>query len=169
MNKFGVTEEALRRWLENSENIVVAGIGNELRRDDFVGVEVVRGLKDKVSRRVMLIETETVPESYIEQITKFNPTHILLIDAGLLGLQPGDFKFLKSSKALGSPTSAISTHILPLRVFCEYLERTIRAKIAFIIVQPKRTDFGKGLGQEVGRAAEKLGKTLLEILPKLST
>lgn len=169
MNKLRFTEKALRSWLENSENIIVAGIGNELRRDDFVGVEVIRGLKDKVSKRVMLIDTETVPESYIEQITTFDPTHILLIDAGLLGLEPGDSKFLESSDALGPPTSAISTHILPLKVFCEYLEKTTRAKIAFIVVQPERTDFGRGLSQEVGRAAEKLEKTLLEILPRTST
>jgi hydrogenase 3 maturation protease len=165
VNKESNIENALRKWLENADKIVVVGIGNELRRDDFVGVEVVRSLKDRVSKRVMLVESETVPESFIEPITRFNPTHIMIIDAGLLGLKPASVKFLESSKALGPFTGAISTHTLPLRIFCEYLEKTINANIALIIVQPKRTDFGERLSREVGEVAERLEKMLLEILP----
>ena len=164
MNEFGGVEDALRKWLKNAGRIIVVGIGNELRRDDFVGVEIVRGLKGKVSKHVMLIESETVPESFIEPITKFNPTHVLLIDAGLLGLKAGDTKFVESSKAFGSSTTAISTHALPLKIFCEYLEKTVGAKITLIIMQPKITDFGEGLSIEVGKAAKKLKKILLKVL-----
>ena len=164
MGKYGEVKDELQKWLMNAAKIVVVGIGNELRRDDFVGVKVVKGLRGKVSKRVMLIESETVPESFIEPITKFNPTHILLIDAGLLGIEPGDAKFLESSKVLDPSTVAVSTHALPLRIFCEYLEKTLGAKIALLIVQPKRTDFGEGLSVEVGKAAEELEKILLEIL-----
>ncbi len=156
-------ESKLHRWLKNAEKVVVVGIGNELRRDDFVGVEVVRGLKGKTPKHVMVIESETVPESFIEAITKFNPSHIILIDAGLIGLKPGEMKFLESTDVLGPPTSAISTHALPLRIFCEYLERTIKTKIALLIVQPKRSDFGEGLSSEVEKTAEKVKTTLLKI------
>lgn len=164
MGRAGNVKDALRKWLRNVEKIVVVGVGNELRRDDFVGVEIVRGLMSKVSKRVMLIESETVPESFIEAITEFNPSHILIIDAGLLGLEPGDARFLESSEVLGPSTGAISTHALPLRIFCEYLEETIGAKIALIIVQPKRTDFGEGLSVKVGEVSEKLKTALVEIL-----
>ncbi len=164
MNELRGVEVALRKWLKNAKRIVVVGIGNELRRDDFVGVEIVRGLKGKVSKNVMLIESETVPESFIEPITRFNPTHVLLIDAGLLGLKPGDAKLAESSKVLGPSTAAISTHALPLRIFCEYLEKTAAAKIALIIIQPKVTDFGESLSVEVEMAAEKLKKILLKVL-----
>jgi len=116
---------------------------------------------------VMLVESETVPESFIEAITEFDPTHVLLIDAGLLGLEPGDAKFVESSKVLGPSTVAISTHALPLRIFCEYLEKTAGAKIALIIMQPRITDFGEGLSVEVEMAAEKLKRTLLKFLSSL--
>ncbi len=156
--------DALRKWLENAKKVVVVGVGNELRRDDFVGVEIVRDLKGKVPNRVMLVESETVPESFIDQIIEFNPTHILIIDAGLLGLEAGQARFMESAEALGPTPSAVSTHTLPIRIFCEYLERTLGARIAMIIVQPKQTDFGEGLSTEVRRTAEQLKKTLLEIL-----
>ena len=164
MSDYETVEKTLQKWLKNAEKIVVVGIGNELRRDDFVGVKVVRGLKGKTPKNVMVVESETVPESFIETIVKFNPSHIILIDAGLLGLRPGEMKFLESTGALGPPTAAISTHALPLRVFCDYLERTINTKISLLIVQPKGTDFGEGLSSEVEKTAEKLKTTLLEIL-----
>jgi len=164
MNEYVSVKDAVRKWLKNAEKIVVVGVGNKLRRDDFVGVEIVRGLKGKVSRHIMLIESETVPENSMECITKFKPTHILIIDAGLLGLEPGEAKFVKSSKMLGSPTVAISTHALPLRIFCEYLKRAIDATIALIIIQPQRTDFGEGLSNRVEGTAEELKKTLIAAL-----
>ncbi len=157
-------ESMLRKWLRNARKLVVVGIGNELRRDDFVGVKIVRNVRENTSDRVMLIESETVPESFIDTITKFRPTHILIIDAGLLGLAPASVKFLESSEALGPITTTISTHALPLRLFCEYLQRAIDTKIALIIVQPRRTDFGEGLSREVREVSDTVEKTLQKIL-----
>jgi hydrogenase 3 maturation protease len=159
-------EKRVRKWLKNVDRLVVVGIGNELRRDDFVGIEVVRGLKDKVSKRVRLIESETIPESYIEPIACFNPSHILVIDAGLIGLKPSDAKFLESSDFLGPSPVPISTHALPLKIFCDYLQDATNARIAFIIIQPQRTDFGEELSAVVQRTAEKLRKVLMKALPQ---
>jgi len=46
--------------------------------DDFVGVKIVKNLEGKVSDGVQLIECETVPESFLETIIEFSPTHVLL-------------------------------------------------------------------------------------------
>ncbi|UCE95945.1 MAG: hydrogenase maturation peptidase HycI [Candidatus Bathyarchaeota archaeon] len=154
----------LRIWLEDTERVVVIGIGNELRKDDFVGMKVAQGLKGKVSKRVMIIESGTLPESFIEPIELFNPTHILIIDAGILKLKPGNLKFIESSKALNKSAVAISTHALPLKIFCSYLEKTLSAKIAFIIIQPEKTEFGEGLSLKVEKTAQKLQQILIEIL-----
>jgi hydrogenase 3 maturation protease len=163
MNNVKDIRDALRRWLGTAEKIVVVGVGNELRRDDFVGVEIVKRLKGKVPQNVMLIESETVPESFLETITQFHPTHVLLIDAGLTGLEPGQIKIMESSEALG-PATAVSTHTLPLQIFCEILKNTTGSKIALAIIQPKTTDFGEGLTKETERTAQNLTKTLTEIL-----
>jgi len=61
---------------------------------------------------------------------------------------------------------AFSTHILPLRVFCDYLAETTGAKIALLLIQPKNTDFGEGLSPEVEASAEEISKTLLVVLPQ---
>jgi hydrogenase 3 maturation protease len=154
---------ALENWLSNAQKVVVAGIGNPLRKDDFVGVEIVRNLQNKVSQSVYLIECETVPESFIEQITEFKPTHILIIDAALLNLKSGSSKLVEPGQMVEQ--TAISTHALPLRIFCEYLAKTTGAKIALLLIQPKDADFGEGLTAELKKAAVKLTDLLSKILP----
>lgn len=156
-------ENNLKNWLSNAQRVVIAGIGNPLRKDDFVGVEIVRNLQNKVSRSVYLIECETVPESFIEPITEFKPTHILIIDAAMLNLKPGSSKLIEPSKMVEQ--TAISTHALPLRIFCDYLARTTSAKIALLVVQPKDTSFGEGLTKELKNTARRLVDFLSEALP----
>jgi hydrogenase 3 maturation protease len=163
MGSPGAIEGRLRRWLKGCKRVVVVGIGNELRRDDFVGVKIVRGLKGRVPKHVMLVESETVPESFIEPIVSFSPTHILMIDAGLLGLEPGEARFVESFKVWQESTVPISTHALPLRIFCEYVAKETGAEVALLIIQPGRTDFGEGLTVKAKRAAHEL----ICILPKI--
>ena len=156
-------EVDLKNWLSNAQKVVIAGIGNPLRKDDFVGVEIVRNLQNKVSQSVYLIECETVPESFIEPITEFKPTHVLIIDAALLNLKPGSSKLIEPGQMVKQPV--ISTHALPLRIFCEYVAKTTGAKIALLVIQPKDTSFGEGLTSKLRETAANLTNLLSRVLP----
>lgn len=157
-------EEKLKIWLSDAKRVTIAGIGNPIRMDDFAGVRIVQILQGKVSDKVLLIECESIPESYIQQIIDFTPTHILLIDAALLGLNPGEPEFLGPEEL--PIFTAYSTHILPLRVFCGYLAKTTEAKIGLLLIQPKQTDFGEGLTPEVEASVIELSRILSSRLPK---
>ena len=159
--KYNIQKE-LKKWLSNAERVVIAGIGNPIRMDDFVGVKIFQDLRGKVSEKVYLIECETVPESFIQQIMDFNPTRILLIDAAILGLKPGDSKLVKPEQLTNFP--AFSTHMLPLRIFCEYIAKTTKAKIALLLIEPKKVDFGEGLSLEIDATAQEITDTLLKVL-----
>jgi hydrogenase 3 maturation protease len=156
-------EKELKVWLSNAKKVVVAGIGNPIRMDDFVGTKIVQDLQKKVSVKIYLIECETVPENFIQKIIDFNPTHILLIDAAILGLKPGDSRLIKPERLAAFP--AYSTHALPLRIFCEYITKTTRAKITLLLIEPKNADFGEGLTPEVETSAQKIVDILLRVLP----
>jgi len=156
-------QNRLHNWLSSSRRVVIAGIGNILRKDDFVGVKIVRNLRNKVSEAVCLIECETVPESFMKPIEEFKPTHILVIDAALLNLKPGFSKFVEPAQL--AEQTAISTHALPLQIFCEYLARTTGAKIALLVIQPKDASFGEGLTVELEKTAKQLANLLLKFLP----
>jgi len=130
--------------------------------DDYVGLRIVESLKGKLSKNVLLLEAETVPEGYLLEIEEFHPSHVLLIDAAFLGQKPGAASLVDSSKI--GETSAMTTHLLPLRVFCEYVKQATGAKIALLLVEPKSTEFGEGLTAEIQEAAEQLTKTLVSLL-----
>jgi len=155
-------QKELKKWFSGAEKVVIAGIGNPIRMDDFIGVKIVQDLRGKASDRIYLIECETVPESFIQEIVDFNPTHVLLIDAAILGLKPGESRLIKPEQLTNLP--AFSTHMLPLRVFCEYLTKTTKAKIALLLIEPKKTDFGERLTSEVEVSAREIAKTLLKLL-----
>jgi hydrogenase 3 maturation protease len=156
-------EEQLRKWLNNPKQLVIAGIGNEIRSDDFVGVKIVRDLQGKVSPKVHLIECETVPESFMDEIVELKPSHVLLIDAAVMGLKPGEVRLFDAEKVTNFP--AISTHMLPLRVFCEYITQLTHAKLALLLIEPWNVEFGEGMTREIALAAEMLVKLLACILP----
>ena len=155
-------KKELKKWFSGAEKVVIAGIGNPIRMDDFVGVKIVQDLQGKVSDKVYLIECETVPESFIQEIVDFNPTHILLIDAAILGLKPGESRLIKPEQLTDFP--AFSTHMLPLRIFCEYLDKTTKAKIVLLLIEPKKADFGEGLTSEAEAVAKEIANFLIKLL-----
>jgi hydrogenase 3 maturation protease len=155
-------EEELRKWLTSPKRVVIAGIGNEIRSDDFVGVKIVQELQGKVSKKVHLIECETVPESFMDEIVELKPSHVLLIDAAVMGLKPGEVRLYDAEKVTNFP--AISTHMLPLRVFCEYITQLAKAKLALLLIEPGNVEFGEGLTEEVEASAKRVTRSLLSIL-----
>ena len=161
--KNGDPKQQLDKWFQDLENVVIIGIGNLFRKDDNIGVEIIRNLNTKVSNQIFLIEAETVPESYLQQIVEFNPSHILLIDAGLINQKPGTVQLVDPTKLI--KRTAISTHTLPLRIFCDFIKQKTKAKILLLIIQPKDVSFGENLTPELEETAKKISNLLLKILP----
>jgi len=162
--EYNVAKE-LREWFRSAGRIVVVGVGNPIRMDDFVGLKIVRDLRGKVdSDRVMLIEAETVPENHVQKIIGFKPTHITLIDAAILGLKSGESRLVDPEQLEDFPV--FSTHMLPLRIFCEYLSEATRVKIGLLLIQPEKTDFGEGLTHDVVESAGRITSILAEELKK---
>ena len=158
-------ERELREWFRGAGRVVVVGVGNPIRMDDFVGMKIVQDLKGKVpSDRVMLIEAETVPENYMQEIIEFKPTHVLIIDAAKMELKAGGVQLIEPELLTSFP--AFSTHILPLRVFSEYVMKTTKATIALLLIEPKNTDFGEGLSSEIQSLAGRIEVVLLAVLPR---
>jgi Ni,Fe-hydrogenase maturation factor len=59
---------------------------------------------------------------------------------------------------------AITTHVLPLKVFCEYVKQSTGAKIALLLIEPKSMEFGEGLSVEVEAGAQKIVVVLAGLL-----
>ena len=160
--KLSVVDSDLAEWFSNFERVVIVGVGNPLRHDDDAGIELVRRLKEKILRStILLIESETVPEDFIEPIVEFEPSHILIIDAAIMDIEPGSMKLVEPSS---TSEVAISTHMLPIQIFSDYLTKTTKAKIGLLLIQPENVDFGEGLSPKLRVAVERLVDALLRIL-----
>jgi hydrogenase 3 maturation protease len=157
-----VVEKDLAIWFAGAKKIVIAGIGNPIRSDDYVGLKIVEVLKDKLHTSVLLLEAETVPESYLSDIEEFCPSHVLLIDAAFLGLKPGQASLFDAESV--ENYSAITTHLLPLRVFCEFIKQATGAKIGLLLIEPASVEFGEGLTVEVESAAKQLTEIIVKLL-----
>ena len=49
-------EKELRNWFAGAKKVVIAGIGNPIRSDDYVGLNIVEYLKGKLPETVCLLE-----------------------------------------------------------------------------------------------------------------
>ena len=156
-------EQQLKNWFSDRDNVVVAGIGNSLRGDDYAGLKIAENLQTKVSNNVCVIDCETVPENYLIDIQNFHPTHILLIDAALIGTQPGETKLVKATTIAGNST--FSSHGLPLRLFCEYITKLLPdVKISLLLIEPANMDFGYELSPQVQITVDMLTEVLQSLL-----
>jgi hydrogenase 3 maturation protease len=151
-------------WLKGSGVVVVAGIGNTLRRDDGVGPRIAADLHGTVPDDVATMECETAPESFVDDIVMLRPTHVLLIDAALIGLHPGEYRMAGVDEVLD--ISSVSTHAMPLRVFCDYITQLTGATVALLLIEPKDTDFGDNLSPEIERGRKEIACIMREMLSK---
>lgn len=108
------------------------GIGNELKYDDGVGPYIISRLnKLDLNDDVLLINAQTVPENFTGKIRKENPSHIILIDACLMGLDYGDYKIVDKEDFVNI---GISTHSMSLSYFVKFLNQD---NILFIGIEPQ--------------------------------
>jgi hydrogenase 3 maturation protease len=126
-------------------NVVILGVGNELRGDDGVGVYIARKLKKK-----NVINAGVAPENFVGKIRKMKPRRIVIFDALDFGGEPGEVKIIDAKKTEGLK---ISTHSLPLSFFCQLFEKK---EIYLVGIQPKGNEFGSEMSKEVKKAANKL-------------
>ena len=144
--------------------MVIMGIGNPMRRDDAVGLELARALRNKVPSSVVVLECGPVPENFLGKIVEARPTHVLMVDAALLGLEPGEARLVRPEEALGI---AISTHRLPPNLLADYIRRSTGAKVAILAIQPSEVGLGEGLSPGVEEAVGRLAEDVLQVIHRV--
>lgn len=119
---------------------------------------------------VLLINAQTVPENFTGKIRKENPSNIILIDACLMGLSPGDYKIVNEEDFANI---GISTHSMSLSYFVKFLDND---NILFIGIEPKSLELidqdslgvlGADLMDFNGKLTENIQKSADEIIDLL--
>ena len=156
--------EELREFLGSGERrVAILGVGSPMRGDDAVGLEVVKLLKGRGLEGVLVLETQTVPESFTGVLREFKPTHVLLIDAAHLDAEPGEARFIPTQLICDV---CISTHKLPLTVLSDFLEGTLGSGVRLVGIQPRSVYFGEEMTPELQDAAARVADTLCMALAR---
>jgi hydrogenase 3 maturation protease len=131
--------------------IAILGIGNELRRDDAVGLAVVDRLSSSIDDpSPVILNCQHVPENFTGKVKRIKPTFVVLIDAADFGALPGEARIFKLNDLEGS---SVTTHKASLLALGEYLQSEINCDIFIIGIQPEDCDIGTGLSPVARRAS----------------
>ena len=157
-------ESQLEDFLSDCEKLIILGVGNELKCDDGVGPFIIKKLKEECiedKNKLLFINAETVPENFTGKIRKEKPTHLIIVDACLMGGQPGDIKIVDK---YDFANIGISTHSMSLSFFVRYLEEGNDFRITFVGIEPETMDWGDNPTPKVEKTAYEFINTLKGIL-----
>jgi hydrogenase 3 maturation protease len=146
--------DCLQKNIRDGLKHAILGIGSTLRSDDAAGMYFIERIRDLVERDdVLFIAGSTAPENFTGVIRNFAPDKLFIVDAAHMGLLPGETKMVPAGD-IGGVT--FSTHMLPLSVMLKYLESEADCDVLFIGIQPKSTDLGFGMSDEVENGTKQL-------------
>jgi hydrogenase 3 maturation protease len=146
-------ESQLSNFLEGFEKLIVLGVGNELKCDDGVGPYIIKKLKEENiedKNKLLFINAETVPENFTGKIRKETPTHLIIVDACLMGGEAGDMKVVDENDFA---SIGISTHSMSLSFFVKYLQQDCDFRIIFVGIEPESMDYADNPTVKVEEAA----------------
>ena len=146
-------ESQLDNFLSDCEKLIVLGVGNELKSDDGVGPFIIKKLKGEniENESLVFIDAMTVPENFTGKIRKENPTHMIIVDACLMDLKPGDMRIVSKDEFANI---GISTHSMSLSFFVRFLEKDTDIKIIFVGIEPETMDWGAKPTANVEKSAK---------------
>jgi hydrogenase 3 maturation protease len=150
----------LTSFLKDAESVVVIGMGNELRADDAVGLQVVRFLKPYTTNQLKVFEGHMTPEAFIRPICAEHPTHVLIVDAAELHMKPGVWRMLSSDEV---KEDLFTTHAIPASEVAAEFQRRCSAKVAFLGIQPKLRETSLSLSMECLSAAKEIADIIRKI------
>ena len=156
----------LKAFFTGAKNIVIIAIGNEMRRDDGIGIAIFKKLKDlgPLPSPFLLLNTGTTPENFIRPIESWNPSHLLIIDAVDMGETPGEIELIQMDEI---SNLTVSTHKMSLTLLNKYLISKLNLEIKLLGVQIKDVSFGDELSSELIYIPLRIAKLLNSVLKEI--
>ena len=131
--------------IKSARRVAIVGIGDELIFPDRLGMYAAREMGEQNLHGVSIFLAGTVPESITGPLRRYGPGHVLFLDAADMGARPGTIAAIGQERI---PASQISTHVRPLSVVMDYIEKETGAGVTLLGIQPDLTGTDKDLSEE---------------------
>lgn len=123
--------------------IVFVGLGNRMRGDDAVGLELLDKVqKSGIFSGACFLSAGINPENFLEQILSADPGLVVFLDACDFGDSPGTIRWLEKDEI---ETSGISTHAYSIAIVEKYLNLERKVVCRYLGIQPASTGTGEDL------------------------
>ncbi len=157
------TDLQARKKPDRPVRLAVLGVGHELYGDDAVGVRIAEQLQKALpaGRNLLSVPGGPAPENFTGTLRRFQPDVVLLVDAALMGLQPGETGWLDWQETTGF---SASTHTLPLHLLAAYLTGELSCQVDLLGIQPSSCQVGDPLSASVQHSAESIMKGIREVI-----
>lgn len=126
--------------------IGVIGIGNELMGDDGIALLLLREIEDRLDDDIESVLGGTGGMKVVHDLARFDA--VLIVDAGELGFDPGDFKIFSPGDAVSiKDTSRYSLHDWDIMRSIEISKQLGEAPevIRILGIQILESGMGKGI------------------------
>jgi len=142
--------------------VLILGVGNLLRGDDGAGPYLIEQLNGKINAD--LLDCGEVPENFLGKIVGLQADTILIIETVHLGSSPGAVAIIEPDD-FDCSTSGY-THHASLRLVMNYLKIETGAEVFVLGIQPKKTEFGMEISNEVKKTLSILTDILINLHAK---
>lgn len=120
-------------------------------------------IENHATPNLQVLDGGEAPENVTGVIRKFDPTHLLIIDAAIGGHKPGTV-FIINKKKISQDD--LSTHRIPLSHLVRYLEENVGCRVILIGIEPREISWKKSLSPPVEASIATLVETILKIWNK---
>lgn len=157
--------DTLRSRIKNARRLAIVGIGDEFILPDRLGMFAARVIGEQPIPGVKVFFAGSVPESITGPLRRYQPEHVLFIDAADMGARPGTVAVIEPGQI---QARLISTHVLPLSVVMEYVERETGAEVTLLGIQPDLAGTDKDLSEEDRNYLDRNLRGVRDVLGKRS-
>ncbi len=162
--------------------IVILGVGNRMRGDDAIGSiiaeEILRLAQNdrqfmchsegadatEESHKLIIYDTETTPENFIEKVVGLKPDQLIFVDACNFGCQAGEYKLFEEEEIKEIAYGLLSTHTLPLVLTIELIKKQHNCKVSLLGIQPKQFNMGSDMSPEIVKVKNNVIEYLKSII-----
>lgn len=132
----------LQHRLHKARRIAIIGVGDELLPFDCLGMFAAREIEKLHLPDVNVFFAGTTPESITAPLRRFQPDHVIFIDAADMGVRPGTIAVLKPGRI---QANLVSTHVLPLSVVMKFIAKDSKTRVTLLGIQPDISESKKRL------------------------
>ena len=108
------------------------------------------------SNKLIVYDTETTPENFIDKVVQAKPDRLIFIDACNFGGQAGEYKLFEEEEIKEIAYGLLSTHTLPLVLTIELIKKQHNCTVSLLGIQPKQFNMGEDMSPEIVNIEENI-------------